>query len=107
MITSKAQAKRDEKKADIQFAKDIKVRDGMKCVICGSEKSLNTHHLFPRERRDTRHNPLNAITLCILHHKFSLAISPHKNAVEFVLWLRWNRPEHFKFLVENAKWNMI
>ena len=105
MVTNKALLKREEKAKDVQFAKDIKVRDGMRCVIFNSDCKgiLNTHHLFPRERRDTRHNELNAITLCLLHHKFSLKISPHKNAAEFFIWLRLNRPNQWRFLQEHSK----
>jgi len=90
------------RKADARFALEIKRRDGFKCLICGSTRQLNTHHILPRERKDIRHNPLNAVTLCILHHKFSLNCSPHKNAFEFFVWLAEHRPEQYDFCVQNV-----
>jgi hypothetical protein len=96
--TSEAKRIRKElKEADIAFALTVKSRDCWKCVICGSDKNINCHHILPRERRDVRHNLLNGITLCVLHHKFSLNISPHKNAFEFFVWLSRNRVEQYIF----------
>ena len=89
--------KKAEKQADIEFGKFIRTRDG-KCMICGRKDQLNAHHILPRERRETRHDERNAITLCILHHKFSLDISPHKNAFEFFVWYQANFPENFNYL---------
>ena len=47
------------------FAKQVFQRDNYKCVICGSAKKLNAHHLngwhwYPQGRFD----PNNAVTLC-------------------------------------------
>jgi 5-methylcytosine-specific restriction endonuclease McrA len=91
--------KQIEKEKDMDFSDIIKIRDGHKCVICGRSDHLNTHHIIPRENRATRHDLMNGITLCVLHHKFSLEISPHKNAFEFFLWLKKNRPEQFNYLL--------
>lgn len=48
-----------------KFAKQVFKRDKHKCVICGSSKKLNAHHLnawhwYPQGRFD----PNNAVTLC-------------------------------------------
>lgn len=98
---TKASIAREEKRLlkeqDKKFALDIKARDEFKCVICGDLKNLHTHHILPREQKDVRHALLNGITLCCLHHKFSLKISPHKNAFEFFVWLAEHRPEQFNF----------
>lgn len=94
--------KREEKERDIQFAKDVKTRDGWQCVLCPNRENLHCHHILPRERRDLRHDLKNGITLCCLHHKFSLEISPHKNAFEFFCWLEKFRPETFQYLKEKA-----
>lgn len=83
--------KKLEKQLDIAFALDVKERDNFECVICHSKDRLNCHHIIPRENRLFRHNINNGITLCILHHKFSLEISPHKNAFAFFQWLIKNR----------------
>jgi len=47
------------------FAKQVFKRDNYKCIICGSNKKLNAHHLnawhwYPQGRFD----PNNAVTLC-------------------------------------------
>jgi predicted restriction endonuclease len=97
------QKRQEEKKQDEQFARDVKDRDDWKCVICGSPIRVQTHHIIPRENRLYRHEMLNGITLCVLHHKFSLNISPHKNGFAFFLWLRINRSEQYKWLKENYK----
>lgn len=91
------------KTADLLWAQQVKERDGWTCVICGSTKMVQAHHIHPRERRDTRHNILNGVSLCCLHHKFSLNISPHRNAFEFVLWLAKNRPEQFEYCIKQLR----
>ena len=87
-----------EKNKDIAFAKEMKAKDGNKCAICGRVEYLHTHHIIPREDREFRHDPMNVITLCAKHHKFSLDISPHRNAFCFFLWLMENRIEKFNYL---------
>jgi predicted restriction endonuclease len=59
------------------FAKQVFTRDKHKCILCGSSKKLNAHHLnawhwYPQGRYD----PNNAVTLCghrngchVLFHK--------------------------------------
>jgi len=97
--------KRAEKEADIAFAKAVKDRDGWKCIICGTNENLHCHHILPRERKDIRHDLINGATLCCLHHKFSLLISPHKNAFEFFIWLQKNRFEQYCYLKSKAYYN--
>lgn len=87
-----------EKELDIQFSKDIKQRDHWQCVICKSKENLHCHHIIPREDRKLRYDMNNAITLCCLHHKFSLHISPHHNAFAFLHWLMINRQSQFNYL---------
>lgn len=95
------EAKRFEKLQDKQFAIAVKNRDENKCVICGNSDKVNCHHIIPRENREFRHDLNNGISLCFLHHKFSLEISPHKNALAFFLWLEKNRPEQYFYLKSN------
>ena len=99
--------RKKEKEADIAFSKSVKARDFWQCAICNSHENLHCHHILPRERRDLRHDFLNAITLCCLHHKFSLEISPHKNAFEFFVWLERNRPQQFEYLKGKVKMSNI
>lgn len=95
-------ARKLEKEQDKEFGKAVKERDGWKCVICGDTNKPNCHHILPRENRTLRHDLMNGITLCILHHKFSLKISPHKNAFEFFCWLEKNRLEQFLYLKDKV-----
>lgn len=92
--------KRIEKEQDLEWAKAVKNRDGWMCVICNSQNKASAHHIIPRENRATRHNILNGITLCVLHHKFSLKISPHRNSVAFLKWLADNRFKQFEYVWE-------
>jgi len=70
---------------DKAWALKIKERDGFKCIVCGSTQYLNSHHLFPRERKDTKYDLLNGVCLCVKHHMFSRVISAHNNPIEFSL----------------------
>ena len=46
-----------------------KNRDGFKCVLCGSTKKLNSHHIIPiHENKELANDPNNIITLCTFCH---------------------------------------
>ena len=90
--------KRLRNKLDKQWALDVKERD-KHCLICNSTNFLNAHHIIPREIKKTRHNLDNGLTLCRLHHKFSLEISAHRNPFVLYLWLMMNRKEQIGRLV--------
>lgn len=66
----------------------IKNRDGNKCVRCGKDKYLNSHHIFSRSNRSTRWVLENGITLCAGCHTLSSTFSAHKTPVEFVEWIK-------------------
>jgi hypothetical protein len=91
---TKKETKRLLKKAEVKLWKEVRLacieRDGG-CVICGSTNRMSAHHLYPREIKELKYELDNLITLCPLHHKFSLKISPHRNPIEFFLWLHDNR----------------
>lgn len=58
------------KKADDEFSKWIRARDG-KCVRCGTTNNLTCSHFWPRQHSATRYDPLNCTTLCwIPCHKY-------------------------------------
>lgn len=96
--------KREEKKNDEKWRKDVLFRDNYKCVICGEfdRKKLDVHHLIPRENKNFRWEIDNGIVLCKSHHKFSLDVSTHRNSFVFFIWLK----EHRKKQLENLekKW---
>jgi hypothetical protein len=93
----------EEKEADISWARQIKDQAKWRCEICGSPDRPNAHHIIPREFRQTRHDLNNGISLCVKHHKFSLEISPHKNAFAFFEWLQKYFPEKYNYLKETWK----
>jgi 5-methylcytosine-specific restriction endonuclease McrA len=76
------------KSADTTWAKAVKERDGFKCVYCGSDKNLNSHHLFSRRHQGLRWDLENGITLCAGHHNFSTEFSAHKTPLEFAEWVK-------------------
>lgn len=82
----------------IRWAKRVKDRDSNKCVICGSERRPNAHHLIPKELKETRYNIDNGITLCPKHHRFSRRISAHQNPIAFVMWLELNRHTQLEYV---------
>ena len=50
-------------KADIEFSKWIRARDG-KCLRCGSVQNLTCSHFWARNKSALRYEPDNCITLC-------------------------------------------
>jgi len=86
-------------KEDKEWSKQIKVRDDNKCVICGATERLNSHHILPRELKDTKYDLENGITLCVSHHMFSRQLSAHNNPLAFFKWMsiwRGNQLEYLK-----------
>jgi len=89
-------------KEDKAWALKVKERDGFKCIVCGSKLYLNSHHLFPRERKDTKFDLSNGVTLCVKHHMFSRILSAHNNPIEFFLWLQKNRIEQWNYILKRS-----
>ena len=90
--------KRKITKEDREWAELVKKADNYKCVICQKETGLNAHHIIPREIIGTRHNVLNGITLCPLHHRFSRILSAHQNPLAFFIWMEKFKPEQLNYL---------
>jgi len=63
------------------------------CAMCGSRKSLNSHHLIPRRHEATRYLLTNGCCLCSHCHQFCPLRSPHQNAAGFMLWLEEHHPQ--------------
>jgi len=81
------------------WSKEVRNRDGNKCVVCGAEKYLNAHHILSKKFfRKLALEPTNGISLCPRHHSFG-GCSAHMNGVWFTEWLRVHRPDQYKWVL--------
>jgi hypothetical protein len=104
---SKLQKKRENpnsklwlNKADKAWSELIRL-EGTCAVNKGCSGNLEAHHLITRANRITRHEYLNGICLCSLHHTFSHEMSAHGSPLAFGEWLKTNRPKHYYFALKN------
>lgn len=88
--------------ADYAWAKAVKKRDGLACVICKSTIKPNAHHILPRELHETKLDISNGISLCAKHHLFSREISAHNNPLAFFCWMEKHRPKILQYLKEEC-----
>lgn len=92
-------------KADVAWSTHIRWRDG-KCIVCGTDRNLQAHHLIHRGYRFFRHNPENGVALCPRCHRLSMTNSAHLAPHVFEKWMRANRPEQFAWWDKN-RWAII
>ena len=92
--------RKQRRKQDREWA--IKVRElfNGKCAICPSRNRINSHHIIPKEIKETRHDIKNGIALCPKHHKFNVFFSAHRNPLWFMKWMAHNRKEQTEYLLE-------
>jgi len=78
----------------------VRERDNYTCQICGKDcsKKAHSHHIIPRQIKETRYDINNGITLCFHHHKVG-SYSPHQNALWFAEWLRLNKREQYEYIM--------
>lgn len=69
------------KKLDIMWSQAVKARD-KKCLRCGKENNLHSHHVFSRTHKSTRFVLDNGVTLCGGCHLFWA----HRDTGGFVAW---------------------
>jgi len=74
-------------KLDDAWSLLVKLEAGFKCEYCGTDKNLNSHHIYSRSNRSVRWDESNGVCLCVAHHTFSSGFSAHKTPLEFVYWL--------------------
>jgi hypothetical protein len=81
------------------WSKAIRNRD-KKCIICGSEESLNAHHILSYKLwKDIRYDLKNGITLCTkCHAKFGVNGAHETTPWKFYLWIIDNRPDIVKYV---------
>ena len=98
--------KTEERELDEMWKKRVKERDNYTCQICNkilTSKQSRAHHIIPRMfGRGLRWEVLNGITLCDYHHRLGV-YSPHQNAVWFYGWLKANKPQQLKYILEKLK----
>ena len=95
--------KRD--KDDKEWSNLVKDRFGRKCAVCGATHYLNAHHIIPIEVRDYRYDVDNGIALCPRHHKYSNKLSPHKNPVAFIKWMKIHYSDILEIAMERCNIN--
>ena len=80
-------------KADAEWSKYVK--GAGKCIIDNEDCSpqLHPHHLISRSVKHLRHDLMNGVCLCAVHHTFSGTLSAHKAPFAFYCWLKEHRPE--------------
>jgi hypothetical protein len=86
-VANKTGAKAIDKKLDAAWSELVKLKAGYKCEYCGITRSLNSHHIYSRQKKSVRWKTINGICLCVNHH-IGGAFSAHKTPVTFVDWLR-------------------
>jgi len=101
-------ARTAKRKSWKEVADLVRKRDNNVCCVCGQPHShLNVHHLIPREVKKYWLEPMNLISLCPRHHKFSYTESFHKAPFWSFKWMQENKPEQFKWVMnaisEDAK----
>lgn len=72
------------------------------CAICGSS-ACEAHHLIPRQHEEMRYDLRNGIALCVQHHKFDPAYSPHQNAAGWMEWLTDTHPVIADWIIDNCR----
>lgn len=93
-----------------KWSEKVRHRDGDKCIVCGMTKGmpeyskLDAHHYLQRDIKDCplKFDVRDGGTLCPSCHKFNGERSAHKSPIVFYEWLRLNRPDHYKFVLEHA-----
>jgi len=94
------------------WSEAVSERAGQKCEFCGYKKGednghgninkLDSHHLISRKIKNSpfKYDIRNGVLVDPFHHKFGIP-SFHKDPVSTITWFIKNRPEDYKFLLEN------
>ena len=73
---------------DDLWAEWVKLRDGKKCVKCGTEFELHSHHIIKRGVWNLRYDIDNGLTLCFYDHFHWL----RQNPMDYIKWLNDKYP---------------
>lgn len=92
-------AKALSRKAWKELSEKIRAERGA-CEVCGATDRLVVHHiLWRRTRKDLMLEPNNLICLCAKDH----FVLHRGHEVEFLEWLRRNKPEQFEWVMAQAR----
>lgn len=98
----KKSKKTELRELDEMWKTKVKQRDNYCCQICNMKvagKNCHAHHILPKSIKGMRWDVNNGITLCYQHHKVG-NYSAHMNALFFTYWLRTNRYQQFRYLID-------
>ncbi len=89
------------RKADAAWKAYIHAAFGGRCAINDGtcSRQLHPHHLISRSNRRYRHDPMNGVLLCALHHLFSHRLSAHKAPIALAVWLKDHLPAQWAWAV--------
>ena len=99
-------ARTAKRKALSAWSHAVRDRDGNACIICGSTKYNQAHHLLSKEYyKDLQFEIMNGVCVCASCHKYS-GLSFHKNGFFGVSWMAKNRPDQYKWVMEHLEQNL-
>lgn len=99
------------------WSEAVKERAGGKCEFCGHKtkednghgliNKLDSHHLISRKIKDSpfKFDIRNGVLADPFHHKFGIP-SFHKDPITTITWFIKNRPDDYKFLLENCTFSV-
>jgi len=98
MVNKAKQLAKEKRKKDREWVKAVGKKYNRTCVICGSTKLPNAHHIIPKTFKETRWDVENGVILCPKHHKFG-KFSAHKNALWFIRLLQDCDGDKYNYLL--------
>ena len=101
-MNKKKQEKKERNRKDKEWRTAVVERYHGSCVICGSERYPNAHHIIPRNFKEVRWDVKNGIILCPMHHKLG-KFSAHKNALWFINWLDLEHYDIASYLTDKLR----
>lgn len=73
---------------DTLWSKAVKILANNKCIRCGKDSGLNSHHIIGRRNFATRWDINNGVCLCSLHHVFGSRWSAHQTPTKFIDFIK-------------------
>lgn len=77
------------------WKEEVRKRYGSKCIICGSLKNIEIHHIISRINKNVFRYVPNGVPLCHDHHAVNEK-SAHKNPGWFMEFIRFRRGKEWE-----------